>query len=591
MPFPLLGLPPPPPPPQWVSTEGSRKQLHISLDSHYHSQGRRPTEIDGCTPSSEFSSDSRSPPSHSSGDSRSTPSQSCSDSSSSLSYKASDSQSPPSQSSSDGRSTPSEDRAQLSVFPERHSEKARHKPVTLTRGNKKMKRQGPSTDDKQFKKLEDSSSLKLEEKKKKPEVKGEGSSAPDVTNCTHDSRKGKKRQSSGPQAGKDSTHIQGKATMSTALETDQPLEKDCERKFIESNLEKEDCSKRGKHLYSKERGRGHKGKSSKEPDGMHKEREESPGGSKASDCRSEKNRKRKVEDLEKSKRGSSLPGELQCSRHLKTKTAEEPENRVSEFLKPLDREKQKTMKKLEKKSSPLAGKDIWEEGMKVKPQMKISININLDGKRKEGNIGTNNVLENLTGKLQDTENRDEEEKDNRREVNEKEPSRNQGSWSEDKLKQGEGETRLTWDKFTFSLDKRTLWEKIPGEEENTVGRKHDKEEEDLDLWHCALSGVEESATGKEEEEKVRDDDRDKEMGESQKEQEKRGQTWRKGLMESVEMKMRDEDGVISSPRSNESHQDAPCAKLDDGRSECYCFFSSSCLHFTLFLLDLFSRKC
>ncbi|XP_019723930.1 E3 ubiquitin-protein ligase RBBP6-like isoform X2 [Hippocampus comes] len=50
---------------------------------------------------------------------------------------------------------------------------------------------------------------------------------------------------------------------------------------------------------------------------------------------------------------------------------------------PVDKEKQQEQKKEEKKPLPPRVKNIWEEGMNVKPQKKISINIKLDGKKPE----------------------------------------------------------------------------------------------------------------------------------------------------------------------------------------------------------------
>lgn len=493
-----------------------------------------------------------------------------------MSYKANDSRSPPSQSSSDGRSTPSEDRAQPRASTERCNEKSRHKQVALSKSSTEMKLQGPSTDNKPLKKLESSSPLKHEQKKKKkqPEDNGQETSPPHAESSRDDSRKDKRKHSSEPKACKHSTPVQ-KDSDQTVLKQDQP-----ERKFIERNSEGEECWKRGKDLDFSDGKRQHKAKPNKELDGMSKEREENPGGSKTTDSRSEKNRKRKNEDLVKNERDGSLSGEMQSGKHLKTKTAEKPENRLSEFLKPLDKEKQKTEKKSEKKTWPLTAKDIWEEGMKVKPQMKISININLDGKRTEENNGKHEV----TGKAQENihypENREEAQRVNRGELNEKESSRNQEDRSEDKLIQGEGEKRLTWDKFTFRDDKGT----IAGEEEDTREKKDDEDEGELDLWHCALTGVEESETGKGEEESLRDDDKDQEMGDSQTEQENR-EAWKEELKEGVEMMTREEGTLrFSSSRSkNEGHQDGPNTKLGDGRSEHYCFhfFSLNCFHFNL----------
>ncbi|XP_054861335.1 E3 ubiquitin-protein ligase RBBP6 isoform X2 [Amphiprion ocellaris] len=511
IPLPFVNLFPPPCH-QLEDREESRNHSHANLDSRYRPQSKHAARMDGRSPLSESSSDSRSPPSQSSSDSLSTPSHSSSGSHSSLSHKATDSHSPPSQSSSDGRSTPSEDGAQSCT--------GKHKSPTITptRNSEEVDLQDRSTDDKQpiLEKLEHFSTLKHEHRRMKKVDKGreEDSSSLDSTD---DSRKGLRRKSSGPSSCKDGTPVKNKATDKDASESpplklNKPSHKDDERKVKgEKNLEREKGSRRGKDSDSRHKEERQPRK--REPDRMNTDREETSRGSRAPDSRSEKNRKRKVENLERNEKESSLSVKPEGRKCLKTEVAENLETCKSESLKSLDKEE----KKKEKKTWPLTEGDIWEGGMEVKPQRKISININLGGKRQEEKSDKQDpsYFESITGKSQENIEHTairEEEKLNKdkieTDVNEKkESSRDQEILSEVKIKPEEEDRRKMWDKATF------VFEKTADRKEDSGEKKDKIEEEDFDLWHCALRGVEESVGGKgEETERVRDDCREEEMG-------------------------------------------------------------------------------
>ncbi|KAM9346018.1 uncharacterized protein ABDE67_012625 [Symphorus nematophorus] len=495
----------PPPLPNllsWGDREGSRNHSHVNPEFHKQLQGRHAAR----SSPSQSSSDSRSPPSQSSSDSRSTPSQSSSDSRSSPSHSSNDSRSPPSHLSSDGRSTPSEDGAQPKAHHKRCAEKYSRLPITLTKGSKETELQERNKDDKQFstKKLENISTLKYEPKsiEKHEKGMGEDSSSPDTADSTEDCKEDKRRQNTVPNACKDGAPTQDKVIASEALKsvhsfgkTDKRLDKDNERKSREQrDLEIEKGWRRGEYSESwQDVERQQKEKLSKGAGMVDADRYRNPGGSKASDVRSEKNRKRKGEEIER----SSL--KTQSSKCLKTKTAEAPKSRKSESPNPFDRTKPKTEKKKERKAWPLTERDIWEGGIKVQPQKKICININLDGKRKEEKTEKcdSSYLESIIGKTKEDFEKTgngEEEKSNRggTEVDEKnEFSRDQKDMSEEKIKSDEGEARPIWEKATFRDDKREMWEKKDDGE-----KKEDREEEDFDLWHCALRGLEEEKQSK-----------------------------------------------------------------------------------------------
>lgn len=94
-------------------------------------------------------------------------------------------------------------------------------------------------------------------------------------------------------------------------------------------------------------------------------------GKNKSDSRSEKPGKRKGEDAS---------AETRSSKCLKTSTSE-----VCKSEPPRPSDKKGSGK--EKKSQPVSERNIWEEGMMVKPQKRISINISLDARKKEEKNG------------------------------------------------------------------------------------------------------------------------------------------------------------------------------------------------------------
>ncbi|KAF1379277.1 hypothetical protein PFLUV_G00174410 [Perca fluviatilis] len=589
LPLPLLNLPPPPPP-QWGGQEGSGNPSHASSRDRF--QGRRGARMDGCSPPSQSSSDSRSPPSQSSRDSRSTPSRSSSDSRSSPSHSSNDSRSPASRSSSDGRSTPSEDGAPPTAYQQRCAEKSSRLPIALTKGGKEAKPQERSEDDKPLmaKNLENLSTLKHEE------GRGGESSSPNTAGSTDDSRKNKRRPNTGPNVCKDGTPARDQATGSDALEPVQSLvkpgkrlDKDYERKSREQrNLEIEKGWRRGKHSDSRQDvGRRHKERPSKEASRADPDRHRYPGGSRDYDSRSEKNRKRKGEDIGR----SSV--KAQSSKCLKTKVAEDPKTRKSESPNPFERTKPKTEKKKEKKTCPLTEREIWEGGIKVKPQKKISININLEGARKDGKTEKRDMShsESVTGRSKEEMEKagnGEEEKLNGGETmkaNEKnESSRDVEGLSEEKIQPGEGEARQKWEKATFRDEMGEMLEKIAGEKQDVGEKKEDREKEDFDLWPSPLRGVAEEKERKEgqamgelfagtrkeraEGESTCQENRGIPPGESKpKEELIKGVKWRMRKDEEEEEDNHDNTMRSKSQRGrNESHHDTPNTAVHDGSS-------------------------
>lgn len=536
----------PTPPAQWGDKEGNRNYSHVNAESRHRVHDR-------CTDRTE----DRSPLSQSSSDSRSTPSQSSSDSRSSLSHSSNDSRSPPSQWSSGGRSASSEPRS----YQHRCSQKYKRRPITPTEGSKNAEPQLRTKDGKQLitQNLENLSTVKSKQrsKRKDGEGRGEKSTSPDAADSMDEYKRDQRRHSTGPDTCKDGTLLQEKAAASDDLEPVRPpvkpdkhLDKDHERKHRQRSLEMEKGAGRGRYSDSRQDAeRKPKEKPSKGRDRVKTDRYRSPGGSDASDSRSEKTQKRRGEDLERS---SAEPQSSKC-----LKTTEVPHTCKSENQNP------KAEKKKESKTRPLT-ESIWEGGAYLKSQKKISINISLNGKRKDEPA---DKTEESTGKTKEemlTTNNGMEEKFKREgaEVNEKRDfSRDQGG--EAQVKPDEREANPMWEKATTGNHKGLMREETAGQ------RKEEREETDFDLWHCALGDEEEEESKNQfkEQSRLKVDNKEKmtnhEVIMGGKEDDGGGQelpTWtpKEELMGEDKLKMEKEDTM------SKSHPDGPNA-VDDGR--------------------------
>ncbi|KAF3846666.1 hypothetical protein F7725_003744 [Dissostichus mawsoni] len=260
----------------------------------------------------------------------------------------------------------------------------------------------------------------------------------------------------GPNPFKDGSPVPERATANDALEPVQKLvkpakrsDKDYERKGREQRSLEKGKERRREHSDSRrDARRSHKDKPSKESGRVDRDRYRDPEGKRASGL---ENIKRKRENTQ---RDSVKAQSSKCRKDPETRSNREEKG---------------------EKTWPLAEKDIWEGGIQMKPQKKISININLE--------------ESVTGKIK----RDiqagngEEERLNRGDTQieeNKETSRDMEEASEDK--------RQKWEKATFRDDEGELFEK-----------KQETEKEDFDLWHSFCREVEE-----EEESEKHPDERD-----------------------------------------------------------------------------------
>lgn len=480
---------------------------------------------------SETSSYGRSPHSRSSSDARSTASDPSVDSC--LSDKANDGL--PTQLCIDSRSTPTEDQTHPRETSENNTETIQSGTATRSRGeaNSQVIKSG---NDQQTVKNADKSSHSNQEQQKK---KCEGERAEASLGLKSGLRQDKRRCNTEPKAGDEGHPGPHKATQSVQkpLRTDKPLDKDRDRKDKEeSRLKNKQRTRRSQDSeFRQDKQRKDALTPSKGPDSAAAETEQQPGGSKAPGSRSELIRKRKWEDKSKNERKSSLRVIPKSSKCPITEAAEPP-SRDSKCLKLSDRKKPKP----DKKSESLTQRNIWEEGMKVIPLKKISININLNGKRMDEKTGQTNSF---NSEIQTQESRDQTvvtDETQTEASQKKEPS--PGNVTKETSVQHEPSSKAS-----------TRGDKQEKAEEK---KEEHKEMEDLDLWHCALTCVEDEDDSLMVTEAVKDDCRD-EAASSQKE----GSTRRESRGET-----RWEEMTAKQRRKLKNHHDGQNASKDD-RSE------------------------
>lgn len=207
--------------------------------------------------------------------------------------------------------------------------------------------------------------------------------------------------------------------------------------------------------------------------------------------------KNKEHDIKYSKEGRDRSS--MGNRKRREETVQKRKPHQNESPNRCDKKKPKKQDKEERKTKHQRSGNIWEGGITVKPQKKISININLDGKRKEENFEKHEFpSENPQTEVELTvDGRELNRKDEVVQVTVK--SKSDGD-EENQIKPEEEETKASWEKAATGDDKVGTWTKVAGEEEHVVEKKKDREEEAFDLWHCALRGDDEKEEIKEQEE-------------------------------------------------------------------------------------------
>lgn len=184
-------------------------------------------------------------------------------------------------------------------------------------------------------------------------LSSDGCSTPSKRRAADYTRDGRKDRKRSPRRCREGTPGLEKASPCEPSEPARPLAKTCKQSE-----------------YKRERG-GHKN-SEKETKQASKRADRAHYGSNKTDSRSEKHGKRKGDDAK------SL-AEARSSKRRKAHTTEGPQACEGEAHHPSDKKRSGK----EKTTQPVSEEDIWEEGMKVKPPKRISINISLDGRKKE----------------------------------------------------------------------------------------------------------------------------------------------------------------------------------------------------------------
>ncbi|XP_029945859.1 E3 ubiquitin-protein ligase RBBP6-like [Salarias fasciatus] len=472
LPFaPLLG--PPPACPQWEEKDETNRSQASS--SHHQTQERHATRRDGQSSSSDSSSCSSSSPSHSSSENHSTPFQS--PSRSSLSHKNSSCRSPPSQSSNDGLSAQSEDRNQTGTH-ESSTANNSGLPVTHMKRTEGVDDRPPTQ-----KSVEESDLLNHEQKETKTQEveRRERSSSPAAAaDSKAESQDNKSLKTEIPISGSEVSNTRDALESSLQLPTPgKSRDKNHERKAKkEKNLEKEKVARTDKDSQSGRVEDGqHSVKPSEEADLVATDKKESSESRRGHDTRSARNRR--CTDRERNDRERSPAVKHQSSKCHKTETSQDPESRRSESPKPLERKKQK------KESTLLWTKeDIWEKGIKVKPQKKINININLDVKRKDESIDQQDLsnLESIKEKTREnTEHVLIEEETFNQAQSEMEANGKTETGREEKTEEATKPEEAIWDQTFFTNASIEMLNQPMFGDEN----------EDLSLWHCALKSAEE----------------------------------------------------------------------------------------------------
>ncbi|XP_041633570.1 E3 ubiquitin-protein ligase RBBP6-like [Cheilinus undulatus] len=444
-------LPPLPPCPFPWSENRERRSNHTCTSSRDRHQGRHTDRSHRRSPPSQSSSDSCSLSSQSSSSSSSKSSHSPRYTSSSLSHSSADGRSSPSQTSSDCRSTQSEDSAQ-----QRSNETYSCRSDSLRKQSKEEELKECSKDDKPLNdtNLENLSILKNEKrclkkhKQRRDDAEDKSKTASAIV-CNDSSSKDEEEN-----------NYRDLESAEHYMKQERCLDKDYKSKSREiEEMDKEKGVERDKYSHSrKEFDRQDKEKSSKRKHRTDKNRHKNP---KASDSRLEKNRKRKGDDTE---RRSDKAVSSKC---LKTK--EDLETLQGESHYPFEKQTQKPEKK-----KPLMEEDIWEKGIKMKPQKKISINIKLEPKQKEE-----------TEKSQNTSYSKEEKTDDEEEmkVNKAETETDKNKYlrrNQEEANVKIGEERQMWVKDTFKEKKEEMFDNIA----DVRVEKEESEYEELDKWSC-----------------------------------------------------------------------------------------------------------
>lgn len=273
-------------------------------------------------------------------------------------------------------------------------------------------------------------------------MSSEGYSTPSVLRTadhTEDSRKDSRRHP------RSCTPALGKNSPRKPSESVQPLVKASKH----LKLERE----RREHKSEREKNRGNKGAS------------KAHAGNSKTDSRSERLGKRKGDDAKNlAETRSSKGSKTRSTEVCKSESRHAPDKKGSGK---------------EKKSDPVSERNIWEEGMKVKPQKRISINISLDGRKKEEQNGQTQMiaLESSTGKpeedVQKSDNGGEEK------VNETESSGELGGEAKEEM-------------YPEEREHSQIWKEELSDHQDQVAEDREKKAG----WHCIFRHEEEEEESK-----------------------------------------------------------------------------------------------
>uniref|UniRef100_A0A8C5H073 RING-type domain-containing protein n=3 Tax=Gouania willdenowi TaxID=441366 RepID=A0A8C5H073_GOUWI len=449
-----------------------KTRYSYASDSHKPHMSRREKH----SPSSESSSYTHS---QSSSDSGSTGSQSPCGSHSSNSHVANDRSSPTSQSSSKGPATPSEDGPKMcSPLPLTQIKENKAGQGDKITENKKQSLENVKNNLNKLNKWEedggeDNRKNEKQREKTNPSICERDSSAQDKTPVCDDDVSESVQMLPKP-------HSPTRKDLQGKIKKKRKLEEKKEKRKISETHSKEDLERQRKE------------RTSEEAASVNTTRKQSPVDARALDSGSQKKRKKEEENIlvNKSEGHFSFDPEIQMR-----------ESSVRD---------EKTLKS-ERKRQAVTETNIWEGGITVKPQKKISISINLDLKGKGENIDQKDesCLDEITEKSEDTKEHTAvlaEDKSQMETVeNDKSESKSQIVLQENMKQAQEGEKKQ-WNKNIFTNSNFVMLREDAAED----GDGKDEQESN---WRDALSGDEEEVAGNEEALTARDDHQEENMEE------------------------------------------------------------------------------
>lgn len=348
----------------------------------------------------------------------------------------------------------------------------------------------------------------------------EESSSPSALDSSDDVHKGERSNAIGRDASEDGTPVHDEPMDSDALdppappplELNGPWDKECDKEGMRERDDRgEEQRDRRRHAGSKE-GRGTEREDKPRIEAGRDTHGPPSGLGKSPDSRYERKRRRKEEERERGEKERRPTDEMHHNKSLKTEHTESEETKSAPKL--LCKDNQQKEKRARGSSWPLAAKAVWEGGVTVKTPRKISININLCGRKEEEEKKTNKGE--VVGVSGRTEEEGEEEKNKKTGEREEAKDKIRGGEVEESKREASREQEASLEEMTkaYKVERGEKMGRASREEEEEGGKqredggdkdlrgretvgggeeKEEAEEENFDLWRSAFGGEKDGA--------------------------------------------------------------------------------------------------